>query len=128
MIEIMPESTERMLAVRATGTLTDEDYTATWIPALESIIGKFEVANALLYMDENFKGWEAKALWDDAKFGIRHRNDFRRIAIVGGSTWIKWGVRLGEMLMDCEVRVFEPEALSEAIRWCSETVGCACDK
>ena len=128
MIEIMPESTDRMVAVKATGMLTDEDYTATWIPALEAVIEKYEVANALLYLDENFQGWDAKALWDDAKFGIRHRNDFRKIAVVGGSAWIKWGVRMGEMLMDCEVRVFEPEALAEAIRWCSETIGCACDR
>ena len=56
MIKIMPESTDRMLAVKATGTLTDSDYADIWIPALQKIIDKFEVANALLYTDENFKG------------------------------------------------------------------------
>ena len=117
MIEIMPESTDRMLAVKATGTLTDSDYVDIWIPALQKIIDKFEVANALLYTDENFKGWELKAMWEDAKFGIKHRNDFARIAIVGCPSWMKWGIKLGELLMDCEVRMYEPEKLQEALAW-----------
>lgn len=128
MIEIMPESTDRMLAVKASGTLTDDDYNTIWIPALETIIRNYDVANALLYMDIDFEGWDMKAMWDDAKFGLRHRNDFKRIAIVGGPNWVRWGVKLGEMLMDCELRLFEPEQLKEAIAWCSETAACACEK
>lgn len=128
MIEIMPESTEKMLAVKASGTLTDDDYTAVWLPALEAIIEQYEVANTLLYLDADFEGWDMKAMWEDAKFGLNHRNDFSKIAIVGGSAWIKWGARLGEAMMDCEIRTFEPEALQEALQWCSDTVGCACDK
>lgn len=126
MITIMPESTDQMLAVQATGTLTDEDYQEVWIPALEKIIDEFEVANALLYMDEGFEGWDLKAMWDDAKFGIKHRNHFSRIAIVGGPAWVQWGAKVGEMLMDCKVETFEPEKLQEALAWAADVAKCVC--
>jgi len=127
MIEVMSESTERMLAVKATGTLTDIDYKDTWIPALQKIIDEFEVANVLLYMDNDFKGWDLKAMWEDTKFGIKHRNDFAKVAIVGGPGWVKWGVKLGEMMMDCEVKNYESDKLTEAIEWAKQTAKCACD-
>lgn len=127
MIEIMSESTERMLAVKATGTLTDSDYTDIWIPALQKIIDEYESANALLYLDENFKGWDMKAMWEDAKFGFKHRNDFAKIAVVGGPAWTKWGIKIGEMLIDSEVQTYEPEKLQEALEWAAQTHKCACD-
>lgn len=127
MLSIMLESSPQMLAVQATGTLTDADYTETWLPALEKIIEEYEVANALFYMDENFAGWEMEAIWEDLKFGIKHRNDFARIAIVGGPKWVHWGAKLGESLMDCKIQIFEPEKLSEAVKWASTTAHCACD-
>ena len=119
MITIMEQSTPRMLAVRATGKLSDQDYQDIWIPALDRVIGEHGKADALLYMDADFKGWEPKALWDDAKFGMAHRKGFRKLAVVGGPAWVRWGVKLGELLMDCEVKLYPPEKLDQALDWVS---------
>jgi hypothetical protein len=127
MIEIMSESTGRMLAVKTTGTLTDKDYTDVWIPALQKIIDEFEFANVLLYMDDNFKGWEIKAMWEDAKFGLKHRKDVAKIAIVGGPAWVKWGIKLGESMIDSEIKTYEPEEIQKALGWAAQTVKCSCD-
>lgn len=127
MIEIMKESTERMLAVKATGTLTDSDYTEVWVPALEKIINEYEVANTLLYLDEDFEGWDMKAMWEDVKFGYNHRNDFARIAIVGAPNWVQWGVKLGEMMIDSEIKIYAPDDLTEALDWVLQLPKCACE-
>lgn len=124
MIKIMPESTNQMLAVKASGTLTEEDYTNVWIPALQKIIDEFEVANVLLYMDDEFEGFTMKAMWEDAKFAYSHRNHFSRIAVVGGPEWIRWGARVGESLMDCKLEFFEPSQLKEALAWAAVTAKC----
>ena len=55
-------------------------------------------------MDESFEGWELMAMWDDAKFGLQHRNDLGKVAVVGGPTWVKWGAKVGKLLVGCEVR------------------------
>ena len=117
MIKILPESQVNILGVKATDQLTDEDYTDIWIPELEKLIDRFGKVRALLYMDENFKGWKLKAMWDDAKFGLKHRSDFEKIAIVGGPKWTSWGVKLSAHLISGEVRVFEEHELQEAWTW-----------
>ena len=61
MIKIMSESTDRMLAVQATGTLTDADYTEIWIPALQTIIDEFEVVR--FYYQERCTGTLATKLF-----------------------------------------------------------------
>ncbi|OIQ51769.1 hypothetical protein BerOc1_00227 [Pseudodesulfovibrio hydrargyri] len=119
MITVMEQSTTRMLAVRASDRLSDDDYRNVWIPALVTIIREHGKADALLYMDAGFKGWEPKALWDDARFGMAHRKEFRKLAVVGGPAWIRWGVKLGELLMDCEVKLYPAEKLDQALDWIS---------
>ena len=117
MITVMEQSTPKMLAVRASDRLTDEDYREVWIPALEKLINDNGKADALFYMDADFTGWDVMAAWDDAKFGLAHRKDFRRLAVVGGPNWVRWGVKLGELLMDCEIRLYPPEKLGQALEW-----------
>ena len=117
MIKIMPESKGRMLAVKASGKLTEKDYVETWIPALQKIIDEYKSADVLLYMDENFDGWELKAMWEDTKFGFAHRTDFKKIAIVGGPSWVEWGSKIASALMDCEFKIYNPEKLNESLNW-----------
>jgi len=118
MIEILPESTGKVLAVKATDKLTDADYKEVWIPALEKLINEFGKINALLYLGKDFQGWEPKAMWDDAQFALKHRSDFARMAVVGGAQWMAWGAKLGELLMEeCEIKTFAIEDAQKAFDW-----------
>lgn len=117
MLEKMTESTDTMLAVRASGSLTHEDYQGLFIPELNACIEKNGKARALLYLDENFSGWELEAAWDDAKFGIQHHDDFIKLAIVGGPDWVEWSVKVGEFFISGEVKTFDIDQLQEALQW-----------
>jgi len=74
MIELMPESTGNIVGIRATGTLTGADYEKVFIPRLEELFGEYGRLRILLYMDEGFAGWDLSAAWDDAAFGLTHRD------------------------------------------------------
>jgi hypothetical protein len=117
MLEILPASQKDVLAVKATGKLTDKDYQEVLIPRLEALIQEYGKVKCLVLFDENFQGWELGALWDDAKFGLRHRNDFSKVAVVGGARWIEWGVKVFSPFMGGEVKTFPPDELSQAIDW-----------
>jgi len=39
--------------------------------------------------------------------------------VVGGLTWGQWAVKIGELLMDCEVKLYPPEELDLALDWIS---------
>ncbi len=117
MIKVLPESEGNILVLRAEGRLTDQDYKEVLIPRLESIIREHGKARLLLDMGDEFRGWEGAALWDDARFGLAHRRDFEKMAVIGGPKWIEWGVKLAAMVMSGEIRNFSPNEREEALMW-----------
>ena len=117
MIEVLPESAGNILLLKATQKLTDKDYKEVLIPRLEAIIGQHGKARLLLDMGDEFYGWEAAALWDDARFGLTHRNDFEKMGIVGGPRWVEWGMKLGKLLISGDIRTFAADQRAEAMAW-----------
>jgi hypothetical protein len=119
MFQIMPESAGKIIGVRTTGKLTDQDYQEVLIPSLEALINQHGKVRLLCYMDDEFTGVEAGAIWDDAKFFLPHKDDFEKMAIVGGPKWIELIMKLFAPLMKGDVKTFSGEQLSKAWEWIS---------
>lgn len=117
MIEILPESRGNILGFRATGTLSDRDYKEIVIPKLESLFAAHGKLNVLFFMDEDFEGWDMKGAWDDASYGMKHRADFEKLALVGGPEWVHWCFKLAGFLMKGEIRIFPVDELEKAWAW-----------
>lgn len=117
MITIMPESCGNVVGVRAAGKLTDKDYTEVLIPTLNALFQNYGKLNLLFYMDDTFQGWNLEAAWDDAFFGLQHRADFAKLAVVGGPAWVDWCIKLGGFLLKGEVRTLSAEDLECAWAW-----------
>ena len=117
MIEVLPESGGNVLVLKAVGELTDQDYKKVLIPRLEAIIRDQGKARLLLDMGDDFQGWEAAALWDDARFGLAHRNDFEKMGVIGGPQWVQWGFKLAAMVVSGEIKSFSPGEREEALNW-----------
>lgn len=115
MFQFIPVTEGRIIAVKATGKLTDADY-QQFLPQLEALIQENRPLSLLLEL-EDFHGWEPKAAWNDFRFGMAHDKDFKRIAIVGEKTWHKWMTRLGNAFTDASVRFFTRSQLQEAWDW-----------
>ena len=120
MIEIMSETEEKILAVKATEKLTFEDYDEVFKPKLNQVIQEYGKIRVLMYFAENFAGWETEAAWDDVKYGIKHRNDFEKIAVVGGSKWVEWVTRISAYFIDGQVKTYEASDFQAAISWVKE--------
>ncbi|WP_375723973.1 STAS/SEC14 domain-containing protein [Arcobacter sp. KX21116] len=107
-----------LLTIKAIGTLTHEDY-ETITPMIDSALE--EIANpkirAICDCTE-LDGWELKAAWDDLKIGLKHGNQFEKIAIITGKSWIKIGSKITSWFIQGEVKNFENEL--EAFEWLNE--------
>jgi hypothetical protein len=117
MFDILPQSAGKVLGIRASGELTDDDYKNVFIPALKALLDEHDRLRLLVWFDTDFEGWTPRAMWDDAHFGVVHRNDFERVAVVGAPTWIEWGVRLNAHFMSAQVRTFPAPELEQAWDW-----------
>lgn len=91
MIEILPESTGNIPGFKASGKLSDADCKQVLIPVLKAILAEHDQARVPMLAGEDFEGWDLKAAWDDAKFGMAHQGDLGRVAMVGPPRWVAWG-------------------------------------
>lgn len=74
----------------------------------------------MLFVMENFSGWEPGAAWDDLRFETKHAAKVERVAMVGEKSWQKWMTRIGSVFVGDRVRYFEHAQLQEAKRWVRE--------
>lgn len=117
MIEVLPETHDNVLGFRVEGKLTDADYRDVLIPRFEHVLSSHGKARVLLDMGVGFHGWQPAAVWDDAVFGLKHRNDFEKLAVVGGPQWMAWATRLGAHFMSGELKTFSADQRGEAWDW-----------
>ena len=103
------------LSLKAVGKLTHEDYEII-TPMIDSALGAVKQPEVKALIDgTELEGWEARAAWDDFKLGLKHGNEFEKIAIYGNRKWQEITARVGAWFISGEVRYFEN--LDDALDW-----------
>lgn len=102
-IELIAENNHVILKI--TGKLEAHDYDF-FVPEIEGHIKQFGKLNILVEL-KDFQGWTAGAAWEDAKFGMKHFNDIKRLAIVGETGWEKGMTVFAKAFTRAKVRYFD---------------------
>ena len=114
-IGIESNGNEFYLSFKAIGKLTHEDYkviTPMIDAALEGV--SQPQIKALIDMTE-MEGWELRAGWDDLKLGLKHGNQFEKVAMFGNKAWQEWAAKIGGWFISGETRFFEN--FEDAFEW-----------
>ncbi|RMF67051.1 MAG: STAS/SEC14 domain-containing protein [Alphaproteobacteria bacterium] len=109
-----------LLGFALSGRVSHEDYANVLIPAIEQAVARGRKARVLVRFEPDFAGYEAHALVDDTRLGIRHWHDFARVALVGAPRWVATAVRLFAPFWPCTVRLFAREEEEAAWAWLAE--------
>ncbi|HVB49635.1 MAG TPA: STAS/SEC14 domain-containing protein [Burkholderiales bacterium] len=120
MIEEIPHLPDNVLGFTAKGTVTAHDYESVIIPAVEALFARQPKARFLYHLGKDFTGFEAGAMWDDAKIGFRHFSGWERMAVVSDIEWLRATIKAFGLLMPGHVRVFHERELDAAKRWVCE--------
>jgi len=114
-IGIERSGSEFFLALKAVGKLTHEDYEVI-TPMIDSALGAVTEPRVKVLIDATeTEGWELRAAWDDFRLGLKHNNDFEKIAIYGSKRWQEIAVRMGAWFVSGEVKYFDGE--EDALAW-----------
>lgn len=98
------------LSLKAQGKLTHEDY-ETITPMIDSALSVVTDPTVNVLIDgTELEGWEMRAAWDDFKLGLKHGNEFERIAIYGNKKWQESVAKMGGWFISGEVKYFETES------------------
>ena len=106
------------VSLKASGKLTHEDY-ETITPMIDSALSTVKEPKVKLLIDgTELEGWELRAAWDDFKLGLKHGNEFEKVAIYGDKKWQEITAKVGAWFISGEVKYFESE--DEALAWIDE--------
>ncbi len=97
------------------GKLTHEDY-QVFVPMVDKALKEAKDLEADLLVDmKRLKGWEFMAAWDDFKFGVKHRNAFDKMAIIGSKKWEEQSMAMVSHLMKGKAKFFKER--EKALSW-----------
>jgi len=119
MIELIQPIDANLVAVRASGQVTAQDYERVLIPALKDVLAAHPKARVLYQVDPDTH-FTAGAIWDDATFGLGHVFSFERLALVSDTEWINNSVKALGFLMPFPVRLFALQEAQAALDWLAE--------
>jgi hypothetical protein len=111
----LTRSEDNLVTVRVSQKLTEHDYERL-IPAWQRLLeapGSFR----MLFVMEDFHGWEPGAAWDEFCFDVRHAGEIEGVAMVGEKRWQKWLAQIGGTFLPERVRYFDLADLAEAECW-----------
>jgi hypothetical protein len=117
MVERIPDLPDTVLGFRAKGKVTAKDYESVIVPAVEAMLARRDKVRFLYHLGEDFSGFEAAAVWDDAKLGLKHLGGWERLALVSDVDWIRMAATVFGIVIPGHVRVFHNRELTEATRW-----------
>jgi len=120
MLERMKGLPDNVLGFEAKGEVTGADYESVLIPAVDEMLARRKRIRFLYHLGNEFAGFDAKAVWDDAKVGLRHLNAWERVAVVTDVGWIRTAMKTFGFVIPGQVRVFGNSELAAARQWVSE--------
>ncbi|PMG78170.1 hypothetical protein BCU84_08960 [Shewanella sp. 10N.286.51.B7] len=103
------------LSLKAKGTLTHQDY-LTITPIIESALAEVNNPKVKVFIDgTELDGWEMRAAWDDLKLGLKHGNEFEKIAIYGNKGWQEFAGKIAKWFIHGKSQFFEDK--DKALQW-----------
>jgi hypothetical protein len=116
MIRKLKQKTDRVTALELSGIVSDRDFEAVFYNhENEQVI---HAANGLVIIaNEDFEGFSSTSFMNDLGFFFKHREDFKRIALVTDSMFIRAGAHLVAGFTPFDVKVFKMNESSAAIDW-----------
>jgi hypothetical protein len=117
MLERIHDLPEELIGIRATGTVTRDDYEAVVVPALNEARREGRRIRFLFHFAPGFEGFTPGAAWEDFRVGRRYLRLFERCAVVSDTGWIRTAARSVGAVMPCPVRAFPEAEREQALQW-----------
>jgi hypothetical protein len=123
MIERISELPSDVLAFRIGGQVSVEDYQAVLMPPIREAFERGDDLRVYVEIGHDFVGYDAGAVWEDLKAGVeytlRHRDQWKKIALVTELPWLGRLVLLFGWMSPGDLELFTFDRLPAARHWVS---------
>lgn len=110
-----------VLAFRITGQVTSADYEDVLMPPIRQAFDEGADMRVYVELGHDFTGHEAGTMWEDVKagfqYGLRHRDQWKKIAVVTDLQWVGRLVLLFGFLAPGDLELFPLDQALKARHW-----------
>lgn len=117
MIEQLQNTPDNVVAFRATGEVTKDDYERTIFPKVDRHTDTGKPLNYVFVVDTPLKNFTAAAWIQDAWLGLKKIAKWHRVAIVSDQEGIRNFTNTVGHFVPGEYKGFPNNSLAEAITW-----------
>lgn len=101
--------------IRAFGKLDHNDY-QYMVPTIEAALADIKQPQLDVLIDiTELDGWTLHAAWDDFKFGVKHRREFHKVAVICSERWQKGVTKVSDWFTPNEIASFDNQ--HDALVW-----------
>jgi hypothetical protein len=125
-LEKLADVPEGIVALRAVGTVTRQDYEETVEPIVDEVLGRGGRMRLLMQLGPEYEGFTVGAAWEKAENWFRHPTMLRAVdgyALVSDIGWVREFVGLSAFLLPFPMRVFGNDERDQAVAWLSSVPG-----
>ena len=117
MLERLTDLPAGIVGVKATGTVTKQDYAEVLDPLVDQARREGHQIKFLYQFDPQFEGFTTGAAWEDMRFGFSALRLLSACAIVGDVGWLREAAKLAGFFMPCPMRTFGNAERDAAVEW-----------
>lgn len=117
MIELLTGFDDDVLAVKAHGRVTYDDYEKVLLPKARELMAKHAKIKVYYETTDDFAGYDVGAVWDDFAFGVSNMSRWAACAIVTDVAGLKNLAQSFHFLMPCPMKVFSTKQEADAKTW-----------
>lgn len=116
MIQVL-DAPENVVAFRALGEVTKDDYQSIMAPAVEKLVERINEINFLFLIDTDLENFTAAAWMQDAMIGLKNLGKWNRAAIVTDSERAITFTNGFSYFVPGEFRGYKKESYQDAMNW-----------
>ena len=117
MIEQIQDLPAGTVGFRVHGQVTAADYERVIVPDVEAAFALNRKLRLLYVTADDFVGFDAGAMWDDAKLGMRHFSGWDRIGLVTDVPWLRGTATAFSFAIPAQFRLFHGAEIDQAMHW-----------
>lgn len=119
MIESLEGFPSNVVAIRASGQVSQQDYDSVLTPKVEAALAAHKKVRVYYEVSSDFVGFEPGAMWADFKMGMGHITSWDKVAVVTDVPWLRYATDFFRFMMPAEVKVFGLADAEAAKTWVS---------
>ena len=117
MFEVIPNAPAGVLAFKAVGEITADDYRDVLDPAVAKTLAEHGELRAVVELGDEWSGMTMGAMWEDVSVGFGQLSKWRRCAVVTNRDWVEHATKAFAWMKPGIVKVFALDELADALTW-----------